>query len=242
MTRLDAWAGPALIAAVIVLAGIARARAPGASHGRVAAEGGTLFLGKGLMNLGYFWIEQLSRLAVRSGLAASMLSWGSLLLGLGAGACVAAGYFGFAAWALALSGLADGLDGSVARMAGTASRGGSVLDSALDRYVEFFVYAGMLCAFRGSLLSQLLVLLALFGGFMVTYSTAKAEALHVVPPRGWMKRAERVAWLVLGLAAGSGAGIARLAPLPFVLSIVALIALFSNISAIVRLRAIGRTP
>jgi hypothetical protein len=40
--------------------------------------------------------------------------------------------------------------------------------------------------------------MAAVGGMMVSYSTAKAEALGVEPPRGAMRRQERAAACVLG--------------------------------------------
>jgi phosphatidylglycerophosphate synthase len=45
---------------------------------------------------------------------------------------------------------------------------------------------------------QVLSLLALLGSFMVSYSTTKAEALNVDPPKGSMRRPERAVYLTLG--------------------------------------------
>ena len=41
---------------------------------------------------------------------------------------------------------------------------------------------------------------ALFGSLLITYSTAKAEALRITPPRGTMKRSDRITVLVTGAA------------------------------------------
>ena len=45
-------------------------------------------------------------------------------------------------WAIALGGVADILDGRVARVRGLASRYGAFIDSTLDRFVEVFAFLG----------------------------------------------------------------------------------------------------
>jgi hypothetical protein len=74
---------------------------------------------------------------------------------------------------------------------------------------------------------------------MVSYSSAKAEALHVKPPRGSMRRVERAALLVGATALTPLA--ALLGPavkdMPILLALGA-IAVFGNVSAIQRLAAI----
>jgi phosphatidylglycerophosphate synthase len=238
---IDAWFGltlPVAVAGLLLTAGLAGATS---GHGRVTREGGTFFLPERVMHTGYAWIDLLARVAGGAGLSADAVSWLSLGLGLAAGGLVAVGWLGCAAWALALSGLCDGLDGAVARRQGTSSPAGAVLDSVLDRYVEFFFLAGLVVYFAGAPWRQLAVVTALFGGFMVTYSTAKAEALRLTPPRGWMKRPERLVWLIAG-AALAAAG--RLAGLPgdySMLGSVVIIAVFANLSAIRRLSALAKT-
>lgn len=239
-TTFDASAGLALIACGVLLPAVAALRSPGARHDRVSREGGSAFLGESLMHLGYGWIDRLARGCARLGLGAAALSWLSVVLGAFAGALVAARLPGSAACLLALSGLCDGLDGAVARIRGTASRGGAVLDSSLDRYVEFFLFAGLVWFFRSAPVAQLIAVTALFGGFMVTYSTAKAEALQTRPPRGWMKRAERLVWLAGGFAVASAVPLAGWSPAPVLLAVCSIIAVFANLSAILRLRALAR--
>lgn len=207
---------------------------------RVAREGGTPFLPAVLMHRAYALARPLVALCVRRGVTAAALSWLSLALGLAAGLALGLGAPGTAALLLALSGLGDVLDGAVARTSGTASPQGAALDSALDRYVEFALHAGLLALFRAQLGLQLLVVASLFGSMMVTYSTAKAEALRVAPPRGWMKRAERLVWLGAGcIAAALAPLVAAPAALPLGLA-VGVVAVFANLSAVLRLRALAR--
>ena len=219
----------------------AAALKPAADSGRVAREGGTVFLPLRLMQGGYALAAPLVRLLVAAGVRPAAITWFSLVPGAGAGVAVAAGRPGLGAWLLALSGVCDLLDGAVARATGRVSAGGAALDSTLDRYVEFFFLAGVVWFFAGRPELQLLAMAALLGSFMVTYSTAKAEALGVTPPRGWMKRAERLVWLAAGAA---GAGLAPLAgrpAWPVLAAAVGVVAVFANLSAGRRLAALQRS-
>lgn len=228
---------------VAVLAAHRLARGP-RHYDRVAQQGGTVVLGTGVMNAGYWLLQPAVRACVRAGVSPAALSWFSLGPAAFAGLAAAWGHWGFAAWGLLASALLDVLDGAVARAAQRASAGGAILDSVLDRYAEFFFFAGMLVAYRGLLPVQLLVLTALFGSFLITYSTAKAEALRLTPPRGCMKRSDRLALLTVG---------ALLAPVSQrwwepagtwpawpVLAAVGLIAVLANGSAVARFAALSR--
>jgi CDP-diacylglycerol--glycerol-3-phosphate 3-phosphatidyltransferase len=240
MIDWDGWAGAALPVMALALVFVSNGGAPPRSS-RVEKEGGTAFLGTGLMLRAYVWIDRLAGGACRLGLAASTISWISLAMGVLSGFVAARGLLGAASWCLALSGLFDGVDGAVARKTGSASRAGAVLDSALDRYVEFSFLAGLVYLFRGRIGPQFTVLLALFGGFMVTYSTAKAEALGVTPPRGWMKRAERMVWLAGGAALAAVSGLCGWPGEWAILFAVGVVAVFGNASAIIRLRGVARS-
>src|SRR5262249_15338261 len=109
------------------------------------------------------------------------------------------------------------------------------------RYAEFALFAGILVYFEHRIAAQLLVFAALAGSLLVTYSTAKAEALHLAPPRGLMKRSDRMACLVVGSVLSpvldrwtGGLWADRdWHPWPLLVAIAA-IAVFGNLSAIAR--------
>jgi hypothetical protein len=142
MINGDTWAGLALplIAAGLLVVAARPGSQP--NFARVTREGGTAFLSERLMQRGYAWVDWLAARAVKIGISADAVSWLSLALGLAAGVLAALGWLGGAAWALALSGLGDGVDGAIARRQDTTSKAGAVLDSALDRYGEFFFFGG----------------------------------------------------------------------------------------------------
>ena len=195
----------------------------------------------------YWFLQPVGKLLAFCHVTPNQISWASLVFGVLAGACLAFGHFGFAAAFATISALLDSLDGMVARMTGVASDAGEVLDAAADRYVEFFFLGGLAIYYREVPVLLILTLLALMGSFMVSYSTAKAEALHVDPPKGSMRRPERALYLILGAALSPVTipifenertwGIAIGHPMVFA---VALVGVMANLSAIERLYAIAK--
>jgi len=215
---------------------------------RVNRQGGSLLLSKSVMEVGYWLFQPLARLLVFCHVSANQISWASLVFGFLAACCLAFGHFGWGAILATLSGMMDSLDGLVARFTGSASEAGEVLDASIDRYVEFFFLGGLVIYYREIPVLMILVLVALVGSFMVSYSTAKAEALQIDPPHGSMRRPERALYLTLGAA---------LSPLtislfedgerPFSIAIghpmvlaICLVAVVGNLSAIERLWSIAR--
>jgi phosphatidylglycerophosphate synthase len=213
-------------------------------YSRVTQQGGTVFIGTDAMNAGYWFLQPAVRQCVRHGLSPALLSWLSLIPAALAGVAAAWGHFGIAAWSLLASALCDVLDGAVARAAQTNSAAGAVLDSVLDRYAEFFFFAGLLVYYRHVLAVQLLVMVALLGSFLITYSTAKAEALGLTPPRGAMKRSDRLTLLII--ATGLAPMVHHWLEAPAerlaypVLVAIAMIAVLANGSAIARFVALSR--
>jgi CDP-diacylglycerol--glycerol-3-phosphate 3-phosphatidyltransferase len=141
------------------------------------------------------------------------------------------GAVGTAALFAALGSLGDALDGLVARMSQTASDAGEVLDAAVDRYGELFFLGGAAFLLRYEPWALVAALAAIGGGFMVSYATAKAEALRMPAPRGAMRRPERAAYLTAGAAIASLVG----GTWPLVAAVV-LVAVVANVSAVLRLR------
>ncbi len=217
-------------------------------YARVEREGGGALLGKRSMAMAYWAIQPLGSLLVALGISANAVTWTSLALGCAAGVALAFGAFGLAALLGTLSFFCDAIDGLVARAAGTASPAGEVLDASIDRWVEFAFLAGLCVHYHQSPLLLALSLLALQGGFMVSYASAKAEALHADVPRGAMRRVERCVYLILGatltalIAPWSLAFTARgvSAELPMLAALL-LIAVVGNGSAALRLRCLARS-
>lgn len=246
----DASFAVVLMAASLALVAMYAARVAlrGEAHyERVDRMGPSAVLGKRWLEMGYWALQPVARGCIALGISANTLTWISLLLGALAGVALAEGRFGLAAVLALASNLCDALDGLVARSTHTASDSGEVLDATVDRYNEFFFLGGLVFFYHDTRLVMGLALAALVGSFMVSYSTAKAEALGVEAPRGAMRRPERSAYLILGAAftpltvrlweplLGAHAPVG----LPMVAAL-ALVALAANFSAIGRLWAIAR--
>ena len=97
-----------------------------------------------------------------------------------------------------LGGAFDLFDGRVARLGGMASKFGAFYDSTLDRISEGVVYLGLLSLYNRYLADVndvtmiYLILLAMSGSFMVSYTKARAEALGLECKGGLMQRPERI--------------------------------------------------
>ncbi len=215
---------------------------------RTDRQGGSWLLGQGIMELGYWGFLPAAQLLVSLQISPNQVSWASLAFGFAAGACLSVGHFGFAAVCAALSGVLDCLDGMVARITDTASETGELLDATVDRYAEFFFLAGLIIYYRAHPALQMLALMALLGSFMVSYSSAKAEALNTEPPRGNMRRPERAVYLAAGAALSAitmpwleaGGDGAAAVGYPMVLAL-AVVAVAANISAVERFWSIAGT-
>ena len=110
-----------------------------------------------------------------------------------------------------ISGFFDILDGALARGTNRTTRFGAILDSTLDRLSEAVVLLGILGlillseepaippAFLGEELIILLVFVALFSSWSVSYIRARAEGMGIDCEVGLFTRLERVIVVVLGL-------------------------------------------
>lgn len=229
---------------IIVIAYALRTARLGEAHfARVDRLGGSALIGKRALEMGYWAMEPLSRGAIVLGVSANTLTWLSLILGGSSGVALAFGRFGLAAIMAALASACDALDGYVARATNTASRAGALLDSSADRYVDFAFFTGLAVYYSHSTPRLLLTLAALAGAYMVSYASARVEALGLDAPRGVMRRHERVVYLIGGVtltaALAHAPWASRWAELP-VLAALCAIATIGNASAIHRLYMASR--
>lgn len=142
-------------------------------------------------------LSPLIGLCVRLRVQPNLLSLSSIPLSIGSGWLFYRGSFRWAALLLLLVGIADTVDGTVARAQNRASGFGAFLDSALDRCSEFFVLFGLyLYYYPGS--PAILIPILLFTSLMVSYLRARAEGLGVECRIGVFERPMRVFILVLG--------------------------------------------
>ncbi|MBI4902090.1 MAG: CDP-alcohol phosphatidyltransferase family protein [Acidobacteria bacterium] len=229
------WLASLILLYVVRLALRGRAR-----HERTDSHGGSPFLAQSIMEMGYWGLSPLMDWLVTRRITPDHVTWFSLLPGLGAGVAAAFGWFGLACLLGTMAAFADIIDGVLARRMGISSEAGEVLDAAIDRYTESALLVGLTVYYRNDLPWMLLSAGALVGGFMVSYTTAKAEAAHVTPPRGSMRRAERAVYLLTaaGFTSLTKEWFATEAPILFAIALVSVVA---NISAIRRFATLMRS-
>ena len=145
-----------------------------------------------------FVLEPWQKALVSGRISPNALTLGSLAVALGSAAAAATGNLGTAGWLYFAAGMLDILDGRVARATNRVSASGAFLDSVIDRYVEVSVFAGIAWLCRDTW-AFFLVMAALLGSMMVSYSRARGESLGVDDVKvGVMQRPERI--VVLGLS------------------------------------------
>ena len=113
------------------------------------------------------------------------------------------GEFFWAGIVLIVANLFDMLDGNVARQTGTVTRFGGFLDSSLDRLSDMVAFLGIMIFYASntphhSLLNVTLAGVAMIGSVMVSYTTARSEALGVKANVGFLQRPERIVLLIIG--------------------------------------------
>lgn len=149
------------------------------------------------------WLLQpIGRGLNRIGMTPQVMTALGLLVTIIGAVMIGSGRIVSGAWVAFIGSILDGLDGSVARAAGTDSPRGAFLDAASDRIGEVSVFAGLSFAIASERRLVLLIVLAVGGSLIVPYLRAKAEAEGLDGRGGAMGRAERVILFTLGLALG----------------------------------------
>jgi phosphatidylglycerophosphate synthase len=157
-----------------------------------------------LLGLGDFLVHWLmwvlgpaERASLRLGLTPDFFNFAGLALGALSGLLIAAGRLELGGWAIAAGGVADIMDGRIARARGLVSPYGTFIDSTLDRFVEVFALLGFVYYLRAHAAGPLLAAAAMAGSLLVSYTRARGESVGVLCKEGLMQRAERLVLLFL---------------------------------------------
>ena len=144
--------------------------------------------------------DPVARLLLRARVRPNQLT----VLGLGVSIIAAHAFFQgrvrLAAALLAVAGLFDFFDGSLARLAGSESAFGAFLDSVVDRYSDLVVLLGIVLFYerRDDLAGVFFTMATLVGTMMVSYTKARAQSIGVGCEIGLMERPERMIVLIAG--------------------------------------------
>lgn len=214
---------------------------------RASEARSSLLLPRAALDATLCCLDYVARGLIFLGVTANTVTVSSVVLAGIAGTLLCFGQFGWAAVAMVAASLGDALDGMIARRTGSASVAGALLDASIDRYEEFFFLGGIAIYFHQSTWALVLALFAMAGSFMVSYGSAKAEALGVPVPPGAMRRAERAVCLCAGVALTPafewgmrGSTLPAWALHAPLFGALALVAVVANVSAIRRLRFLAQ--
>jgi phosphatidylglycerophosphate synthase len=129
---------------------------------------------------------------LRPDIRPAVLTFAAACLGIGGGVSFGLGFAWLGGLLAAFAQILDGVDGQVARLTGRASSEGALLDSLLDRYMDFALLFGILshCLRYSSGIGEmesvfnwtwiiLLAGLAAAGSSQISYATARAASLNL---------------------------------------------------------------
>jgi phosphatidylglycerophosphate synthase len=238
--RGDLAAFVAALGGVLLSMLVYRLTPAGRAAGDQTGRGGSFVLGFWVRNWFYWLIRPVTRMSLALGLTPFFYNALAVVFGAASMAAFIVGELPGAGWMILASGLADVMDGEVARARGLADARGAFLDSTLDRYSEFLAFVGMAWFYRGTV-TALLVLVALGGSLLVSYTRARGESVGVLCKLGVMQRAERM--LLTGVGAIVDPAVAAAAGWPtggLLAGIVALIAVGTVATSVYRTVWIAR--
>jgi phosphatidylglycerophosphate synthase len=180
---------------MLVFALVERPRDPDADR-----KGSRFLLGGGdfLLHWLMWSIGPVERGLLRLGAGPDHMNAAGLASGLASGILIGLGHLELGGWAIALAGVADILDGRLARSRKLASPYGKFIDSTLDRFVETLAFLGFAAYFADRPWGPLVVAAGLGGSLLVSYAQARGETVGVSGSGGLMQRAERLVLQVLG--------------------------------------------
>ena len=156
-------------------------------------------IGRGAMKI----INAMVRGLASAGVHPNILTAIGVCINVGCGVLFGVGEFFWAGIVLIVANLFDMLDGNVARLTGNVTKFGGFLDSSLDRLSDMVSLLGIMIFYAGntpqhSILNVFLAGTGLIGSVMVSYTTARSEALGVKSNVGFLQRPERIVLLIIG--------------------------------------------
>ena len=149
----------------------------------------------------------ISILLIKIGITANILTILGFILIIIASFFIISNNLVFGGIFLLISSTFDMLDGSIARASKTTSLFGAFLDSTIDRISEFLIFSSILIYYlindsktsNSNIIPIILCITSIGTSFLVSYTRARAEGLHIKCTVGIFTRAERIIVLFLGI-------------------------------------------
>ena len=153
---------------------------------------GSFVLGGFVRSWFYWFLQPVERLSLALRISPTAFNLMGVFFGIAAGYLFATGRVNPGGWAVLMGGAADVLDGRIARAQGLEGPRGAFLDSTLDRFAEVGAFVGLAVYFQDSALAIVIVVMALSGSLLVSYTRARGESQGIICKVGIMQRAERL--------------------------------------------------
>ena len=156
-------------------------------------------IGRGAMRI----INSMVRYLASAGIPPNVLTAIGVVINLGCGVLFGFGEFFLAGIVLIIANLFDMLDGNVARLSNRVTRYGSFLDSTLDRLSDMGCFIGIMVFYsrlteQHSTVNVLVAGLGMVASVLVSYTTARSDALGVKANIGFLQRPERMVLIIIG--------------------------------------------
>lgn len=148
-------------------------------------------------------INAMVRGLASAGIPPNVLTATGVTINLACGVLFGFGEFFWAGIVLIVANLFDMLDGNVARLTGRVTKYGTFLDSTLDRLSDMAAFLGIMIFYaretpQHSTLNVFLGGVGMIASVLVSYTTARSEALGVKANIGFLQRPERIVLLIIG--------------------------------------------
>ncbi len=188
-------------------------------------------------------LSPVARVLIYCRISPNMITISGLILTLVAAYYFRHGNFLAGGLLMALAGTFDTLDGRVARETGRISKFGAFFDSTIDRYSDVLVFLGLLL-FLNQPYIDILIIMAITGSLMTSYTRARAEGLGYSCKVGIMQRPERVTYIAAASVFDGifGGAISKAVNIDHALVIGAIlfVAVMSNITVLQRIMHVRR--
>lgn len=141
------------------------------------------------------YVDAVARLLIRVGVSANAVTLtGTAIIVAASVTLLAQGYLLAGLIVITLSAFTDMFDGAIARVNGTTSRFGALLDSTCDRFADGAIFASLAYFLLANdrPLGSALALTALVAGQLVSYVKARSESLGAECNVGIAERPERL--------------------------------------------------
>jgi len=147
-------------------------------------------------------VAPLVEVLTRKKVSPNLVTVVGFLISIGASILYAEGLFRLGALVLFMAGLADVIDGDLARSRNMVSKSGALLDSTLDRVADAFFFGALMWYYFPRPSPFVIFFFSWLFSFLVSYVRARGEGLGLSVRAGPMDRSGRFFFIVVASLIG----------------------------------------